>query len=113
AVDEIIVVADVRGQQIAPAGRAGENVDVERAERLERGAERVVRQKIVVAGLERLTQVAPDRDVSRKRPGSASAQAQRSHANQSLHNAAVSGRPATWPSISFKQASLGNDDHVA
>src|SRR5262249_19852648 len=113
AVDEIIVVADVRGQQIAPAGRAGENVDVERDERLERGAERGVRQKIVVAGLERLAQVAPDRDVSRKRPGSASAQAQRSHANQSLHNAAVlSGRPATWPSISFKQASLGNDDHV-
>src|SRR6185312_7469604 len=70
AVAEIIVVTDVRGQQIAPARRAGENVDVERAERLERGAERVVRQEIVVAGLERLAQVAPDRDVSRKRPGS-------------------------------------------
>src|SRR6185312_14138000 len=108
AVAEIVVIAHIRGQQIAPAGRAGENIEVERAERLESGTKRRVRQKIVVAGLERLTQVPPDRDVSRERPGGANAQAQRSHANQSLHNAAVlSGRPATWPSISFKQASLG------
>ena len=46
-------------QQITPAGRTRENVEIERAQRFEGRAERRVRQKIIVAALKRLAQICP------------------------------------------------------
>ena len=91
----IIVVADVRREQITGADGARENIEIGRAQRLEGRAGRVVVEKIIVAGLERLAETAPDGNVSRIRPGCGNAQAQRDHADRFLQSTTVlSGTPS-------------------